>query len=98
MLVHSVEDEPADDEFLSLLQTTRAVYAPTLVVGRNAVHAFASVVLGTRYPIDDPGRCVDSNTVAKTAHVAPLRAVIPDFTRASERVLRALDNAEVRAR
>ena len=85
-----------DDEFLSLLQTTRAIYVPTLVVGRNAVRAFASIILGTRYPIDDPGRCVDSSTVAKTATVAPLRALIPDFTRASERVLRGLDDAEVR--
>src|SRR5687767_2202013 len=70
MLVHSVEDEPLDDEFLSLMTNTRAVYAPTLGVGRNAVRAFASIILGTRYPIDDPGRCVDSNTVAKTARVA----------------------------
>jgi imidazolonepropionase-like amidohydrolase len=96
MLVHSVEDEPADDEFLSLLQTTRAVYAPTLLVGRNSVRAFASIILGTRYPIDDPGRCVDSSTVAKTAAVAPLRTLIPNFTRASERVLRRLDDADVR--
>jgi imidazolonepropionase-like amidohydrolase len=96
MLVHSVEDEPLDDEFLSLLQTTHAIYAPTLLVGRNGVRAFASIILGTRYPIDDPGRCVDSNTVAKTTRVAPLRALIPDFARASERVLRGLDDAEVR--
>ena len=97
MLVHSVEDEPLDDEFLSLVQTTRAIYAPTLLVGRNGVRAFASIILGTRYPIDDPGRCVDSNTVAKVANVAPLRLLIPDFTRASERVLRRLDDAEVRS-
>lgn len=97
LLVHSVEDEPMDDEFLSLLQTTRAVYAPTLLVGRNGVRAFASIILGTRYPIDDPGRCVDSNTVAKTAHVAPLRALIPDLTRASARVLRGLDDVDVRS-
>jgi imidazolonepropionase-like amidohydrolase len=97
MLVHSVEDEPADDELLSLLQTTHAIYAPTLVVGRNSVRAFASIILGTRYPIDDPGRCVDSNTVAKTMRVAPLRALIPDLTRASERVLRRLDEVEVRS-
>jgi len=96
MLVHSVEDEPADDEFLSLLQTTRAIYAPTLVVDRNGVRTFASIILGTRYPIDDPGRCVDSTTVAKTATVAGLRALIPDLSRASERVLRGLDEAEVR--
>ena len=97
MLVHSVEDEPLDDEFLSLLQTTRAVYAPTLTVGRSGVRAFASIILGTRYPIDDPRRCVDSGTVAKTAQVAPLRLLIPDYTRASERVLRGLDDADVRA-
>ena len=97
MLVHSVEDEPLDDEFLSLLQTTHAIYAPTLLVGQNAVHAFASIILGTRYPIDDPGRCVDSSTVAKTEAVAPLRLLIKDYSRASERVLRGLDNVEVRA-
>jgi imidazolonepropionase-like amidohydrolase len=97
MLVHSVEDEPLDDEFITLLQTTRAIYTPTLLVGRNAVHAFASIILGTRYPIDDPGRCVDSNTVAKTNAVAPLRLLIKDFTRASQRVMRGLDDAEVRS-
>jgi imidazolonepropionase-like amidohydrolase len=96
MLVHSVEDEPLDDEFLTLLQTTRAVYVPTLLVERNAVRAFASIILGTRYPIDDPGRCVDSATVAKTEAVAPLRLLIKDYSRASERVLRGLDDADVR--
>jgi imidazolonepropionase-like amidohydrolase len=97
MLVHSVEDEPLDDEFITLLQTTRAIYAPTLLVGRNAVRAFAAIILGTRDPIDDPGGCVDSNTVAKTEAVAPLRLLIKDFTRASERVLRGLDAADVRS-
>ena len=97
MLVHSVEDEPADDEFLTLIQTTHAIYVPTLIVERDAVQSFASIILGTRYPIDDPGHCVDSNTVAKTTNVAPLRALIPDFSRASERVLRRLDEVEVRA-
>jgi imidazolonepropionase-like amidohydrolase len=94
MLVHSVEDEPLDDEFLTLIQTTHAIYAPTLLVGRNAMRAFASIILGTRYPIDDPGRCVDSGTVAKTAAVAPLRLLIKDYSRASERVLRRLDDID----
>ena len=97
MLVHSVEDEPLDDEFMSLMTNTRAVYAPTLLVGRNSVRAFASIILGSRYPIDDPGRCVDSSTVARTTTVASLRTLIRDFTRASERVLRGLDDAEVRS-
>jgi imidazolonepropionase-like amidohydrolase len=96
MLVHGVDDEPADDEFLTLLQTTRAIYAPTLLVERNGVRAFSSIILGTRYPIDDPGRCVDSNTVARTAAVAPLRLLIRDFTRTSARLLRDLDDPEGR--
>ena len=97
MLLHGVEDEPADDEFLTLVQTTHAAYAPTLLAERDGVRAFASIVLGMRYPLDDPGRCVDSATVAKIAAVAPLRLRIPDFAGASARVLRDLDDAEARA-
>ena len=96
MLVHGVDDEPLDDEFLTLLQTTRAIYTPTLLAERNGVRAFASIILGARYPIDDPGRCVDSNTVAKTAAVAPLRLLVRDFGSASERMLRDLDDPEGR--
>jgi len=92
MLVHSVEDEPLDDEFLTLLQTTRAIYVPTLLAERDSVRAFASIILGTRYPIDDPGRCVDSTTVARTAAVAPLRLLVRDFSAASGRMLRDLDD------
>jgi imidazolonepropionase-like amidohydrolase len=97
MLVHSVEDEPLDDEFLTLLQTTHATYTPTLLVSRDSVRAFASIILGARYPIDDPGRCTDSGTVAKTATLAPLRVRVRDFKRASERLLRDLDDPEGRA-
>ncbi len=92
MLVHSVEDEPLDDEFLTLLQTTRAVYAPTLLAERDSIRALASIILGTRYPIDDPGHCVDSNTVSKVAAVAPLRLLVRNFAGASERMLRDLDD------
>ena len=92
MLVHSVEDEPLDDEFLTLLQTTRAIYVPTLLAERDSVRAFASIILGTRYPIDDPGRCVDSGTVAKVAAVAPLRLLVRDYSAASVRMLRDLDD------
>jgi imidazolonepropionase-like amidohydrolase len=96
MLAHGVDDEPLDDEFLTLLQTTRAIYAPTLLVGRDSVRTFASIILGTRYPIDDPGRCVDSATVAKTARVAPLRLLVRDYSGASERLLHALDDPQGR--
>jgi len=76
LLVHSVEDQPVDQEFLDLLAANRAIYAPTLVVGRNATRASVSIGLGVRYPVDDAGGCVDPNTVAKVANVEPLRALL----------------------
>jgi imidazolonepropionase-like amidohydrolase len=91
LLVHSVEDQPIDQEFLDLLATNRAIYAPTLVVGRNATRASVSIALGQRHPIDDPGGCVDSSTVAKVANVEPLRALIPENRRAADVAFRRLE-------
>src|SRR5687768_16680689 len=96
LLVHSVEDQPVDQDFLSLLAANRAFYAPTLVVGRNATRASVSIGLGQSFPIDDPGRCVDSNTVAKVANVAPLRALIPEDRRALDVAYRRLENVGAR--
>jgi len=96
LLVHSVEDLPVDQEFLGLLAANRAIYAPTLVVGRNATRASVSIGLGVRFPIDDPGGCVDSNTVAKIANVEPLRALIPEDRRAPDVAYRRLENVGAR--
>ena len=91
LLVHSVEDQAVDEEFLSLLAANRAIYAPTLVVGRNATRANVAIGLGLRLPIDDPGNCVDSSTVAKIANVEPLRALIPENRRAVDVAFRRLE-------
>ena len=91
LLVHSVEDSPVDDEFISLLKANRAFYAPTLVVGRNATRANVSIGLGVKFPIDDPGRCVDSATVAKVANVEPLRPLIPEDRRTPDVAYRRLE-------
>ena len=91
LLVHSVEDQPVDQEFLGLLGANRAIYAPTLVVGRNATRASVSIALGVRHPIDDPGNCVDSATVAKVANVEPLRALIPENRRSVDIAFRRLE-------
>jgi imidazolonepropionase-like amidohydrolase len=91
LLVHSVEDQPIDDAFLSLLQANRAVYAPTLIVGRNATRANVAIGLGQRFPIDDPGRCVDAATVAKIDNVEPLRPLIPEDRRAVDVAFRRLE-------
>jgi imidazolonepropionase-like amidohydrolase len=91
LLVHSVEDQPVDDEFLKLLTANRAVYAPTLIVGRNATRANVVIGLGQRFPIDDPGRCVDSGTVAKINNVEPLRSLIPEERRTVDVAFRRLE-------
>jgi len=96
LLVHSVEDLPVDQEFLDLLLKNRATYAPTLVVGRNATRASVSIGLGVRFSIDDPGGCVDSNTVAKIANVEPLRALLTEDRRSPEVAYRRLENVGAR--
>jgi imidazolonepropionase-like amidohydrolase len=96
LLVHSVEDQPVDQEFLGLLAANRAIYAPTLVVGRNATRASVSIALGIRFPVDDPGACVDSNTVAKVANIEPLRQLIPEERRSPDVAYRRLENVGAR--
>lgn len=96
LLVHSVEDQPVDQEFLDLLARNRAIYAPTLVVGRNATRASVSVALGVRFPAEDPGGCVDSATVAKIANVEPLRPLLPERLRSPEAAYRRLESAGAR--
>jgi imidazolonepropionase-like amidohydrolase len=96
LLVHSVEDLPVDQEFLDLLAKNRAIYAPTLTVGRNATRASVSIALGVKYPIDDPGNCVDANTLAKVANVDPLRALLSEERRSPELAYRRLEAAGAR--
>jgi imidazolonepropionase-like amidohydrolase len=96
LLVHSVEDQPIDEEFLRLLSANRAVYAPTLIVGRNATRANVAIGLGQRFPIDDPGRCVDAATVAKINDVEPLSLLIPEDRRSVDVAFRRLESVGAR--
>lgn len=91
LLVHSVEGQPVDDEFLKLLAANRAAYAPTLTVGRNATRANVAIGLGRPFPIDDPGRCVDADTVAKINNVEPLQSLVPEERRAVDVAFRRLE-------
>lgn len=84
MLVHSVDDEPVDQEFLDLMRQQNAIYAPTVTVHRGWTVAIGSIALGTPHQIDDPNQCVDSATRANIANVEPLRALLPERLRAPE--------------
>ncbi|MDH3732021.1 MAG: amidohydrolase family protein [Gemmatimonadota bacterium] len=61
LLVHSVENEPVDDEFLRLLRRNGTVYAPTLVVGAFWTRARGSIALNIPPVIDDPNDCRSGN-------------------------------------
>jgi imidazolonepropionase-like amidohydrolase len=81
LLVHSVEDQLVDEEFLELARANGTVYAPTLMVGANWARAMASVVLDAPQSPDDPNGCVDGGTVAKIRSTAPLSEVLPERLR-----------------
>ncbi|MGD8869913.1 MAG: amidohydrolase family protein [Gemmatimonadales bacterium] len=91
MLVHSVQDEHVDDEFLQLLQRNDAVYAPTLVVGGFWTRAMGSIALNLPPEIDDPNGCVDPGTRAKLRQTAELQALLPEARRSPEAFYRRLE-------
>lgn len=80
MLVHSVMDQPVDDEFIRLARDAGTAYAPTLIVMGNWARAVASVGLGVVYPLDDPNGCVDAETRRVIAEAPVLQASIPKRT------------------
>jgi imidazolonepropionase-like amidohydrolase len=70
LLVHSVFDQPVDQEFLDLAKANAAVYCPTLTVTRG-YSVMGEAVVGKKAPeIDDPNHCVDPETLAKIAEPA----------------------------
>lgn len=91
MLVHSVQDEYVDDEFLEAIRRNDAVYAPTLVVGGFWTRAMGSIALNLPPEIDDPNDCVDPGTRAKLHQTAELRALLPEARRSPEAFYRRLE-------
>jgi imidazolonepropionase-like amidohydrolase len=62
LLVHSVQDQPVDEEFINLLKEQGAIYNPTLVVGAGYTVAFRGAADIAPIPINDPNGCVDQRT------------------------------------
>jgi imidazolonepropionase-like amidohydrolase len=68
LLVHSVEDQEVDDEFIALLTDPdrRVIYTPTLIVHGGYLRMYESALSGEPPPeVDDPNRCVDQDTLRK---------------------------------
>jgi imidazolonepropionase-like amidohydrolase len=60
VLVHSVDDQPVDEEFVDLAKRAQTIYCPTLVVLRGYYNAFRA--LGGDSWVVDPNGVVDPDT------------------------------------
>lgn len=73
-LVHSVEDEPVDGDFIALMKRNRALYCPTLWVHSGYGYAFA----GLWRPTAAEARLADPQILAMMAGIAHLpRDLLP---------------------
>jgi imidazolonepropionase-like amidohydrolase len=78
LLVHSVQNQLVDEEFLDLVAEQGTIYAPTLTVGENWARAMVSVVMDAPEAVDDPNGCVDHTTVGNVNGTAMLRDYLPE--------------------
>ena len=62
LLVHGVDDEPIDEEFLALLQRHDTIYTPTLRVSGGYLRMFEALMGVAAPELNDPNRCIDSET------------------------------------
>lgn len=77
-LLHSIEDQLVDDEFLQLAKKQGTYYAPTLNISKNWRRGFVAAATGQVYPIDDPNNCIDSVTMTKIEESDSLHDSIPE--------------------
>jgi imidazolonepropionase-like amidohydrolase len=72
LLVHSVWDQPVDEEFLRLARESGTVYCPTLTVLEGYRRLFEAAAAGQAPAVADPGECVDRETLERIASTAKL--------------------------
>lgn len=63
LLVHSVQDQPVDDEFIQLARQAGTIYTPTLTVTQGYLQLFGRDFDDTGLPME----CVDPSTRARAA-------------------------------
>jgi imidazolonepropionase-like amidohydrolase len=78
LLVHSVDDQPVDDEFLTLAKQGGAIYCPTLTVRRGYYRMDIGAARHQAPAVDDPNGCVDPLTRAKVAETAQATAAVSE--------------------
>lgn len=73
LLVHGVNEQPLDEEFLALARKSGTIYCPTLTVFGGYARLVEAVVSRKDPPAaDDPNGCVDRATLARIGETARL--------------------------
>lgn len=60
ILVHSVDDQPIDEEFIRMAKESDIIYCPTIIVVEGYLNAFKS--LNDEFVVNDPNNVVDEDT------------------------------------
>lgn len=60
ILVHSVDDQPIDEEFIMMAKELDIIYCPTIIVVEGYLNSFES--LNGNFAINDPNNVVDEGT------------------------------------
>jgi imidazolonepropionase-like amidohydrolase len=74
LLVHSVWDQPVDDEFIALAKKNGTMYCPTITVIGGYWRLYDAMRAGKAPEVDDPCAALDSLTLAHIASTAGLGA------------------------
>lgn len=93
LLVHSVSDQPVDEEFLRLAREQGTIYTPTLIVGENWWAMSRSAFTGDEPSLDDPNGCIDRDTRNKILST-PEYGDHPNIQRMSAETVAARDERE----
>jgi len=63
LLVHSVQDQPVDDEFIELARENGTFYNPTMIVSAGYMLAYRAAAGIEPIPFSDPHGCTDQKTL-----------------------------------
>ena len=72
LLVHSVDDQPVDHEFITMAKANGTIYCPTLTVHEGYMKMYNAFFTHKAPVVDDPNGCVDAVTLAHVAETASL--------------------------
>jgi imidazolonepropionase-like amidohydrolase len=89
LLVHSVEDQPVDQEFIDLARKNGTIVVPTLTVLDGYMRMYRGVIGRQAPKVDDPNGCVGRETLEKIAETARLDPSLVNADRFASREQRA---------